>query len=210
MNIFVTTYFKLRYVRHTELVRLLKEDNLDVYFSEKITKGKLKQHYSERCNGHDGIEEMKSKTGKPKFLVSDCFQESNNRVKIGCWWCREKQGFQANGIPLEIIRNRETGENLISTYGYFCDDRCMYAFAYERAVFGARDYWMYKKACENAEMLHALKNTEEGCLTAANDWALLKFNGGTLEYDMWKDKKMSFEVLPNYNTSTVSFAYLQK
>jgi hypothetical protein len=209
MNIFVTTWIKLPGVKHNDMLKLFREGNLDKSFCTTVKRGNKKRSYTSRCSESNGIEEVKSRIGTAKFLVSDCFQASSETTKIPCWWCREKEGLKENGIPVEVGENSTSRAKQIEKYGFFCDDRCMYAFALERAVVGSQDYRLYKKACENIEMLHTLKSSTSGCLVPAEPWSLLKFNGGTMDYDMWKDESISFQQLPGYNIVTVSFRYLQ-
>jgi len=206
MDIFVTTWIKLPRIKHNEIMKILRENLGEKMLSKVIVKGNLKQHYRVRVGANEGMEEIRLKTGKTRFLASDCFATTK---PIPCWYCRERQGTKENGVPFRLGIDFQSNEKQIDRHGFFCGDRCMYAYILEKTVFGSSDYEMYVEARNNTEMIHTLKYPDRGCLIAANDWRLLKSNGGTLDYDMWNDEKIHFERLPGYEVNAISMSYIQ-
>lgn len=213
MNVFVSTWVKFPGVSHNQIVKILSE-NLDEGFCSKLKRNQntKRRPFNDYYDKDSNIGEIKTKTGQTKLLVSDCCTSDKTKQKIMCWYCREKPGAMGNGIPIHIEEIKEDFEieaGDIQRYGYFCDESCMYAFVEERCIPGSSQYQLYKRALFNAELLHKLTYPDRGCIRAANPWQLLKSNGGTLDYDMWKDETLSFQPLPGFILTRISTQYLQ-
>lgn len=212
MNIFVSSLIKLPEIRHTEIAKILTEKRADEIFALPLVRAKKtrRRAFQDYHDKDSHIEEIKSKNGQTKLLVSDCRSTGKEKQKILCWHCRVMPGLEENGMPIHIEEGREDG-SLVNECkrGYFCDESCMYAFAQERAIPGSKNYHMYKQACVNAELLHKLKYPEKGCIIPAQPWELLKANGGTLDYDMWKHESLGFQALPGFIHTRISIPYMQ-
>jgi hypothetical protein len=209
MNVFVSTWIKLPWIKHSEIAKIFKEGKFDESFCTTIVRSSSK-NYGNHCNSGAGVSQIKTKGSYAKFLVSDCFVKSGKDRKVPCWHCRERQGYQKNGTPFTVEYYPEFDSKKIEKYGYFCDNSCMYTFSRDRAYPGSPYYELYKDACDNAEALHALQYPGKGCLVPANPWELLIFNGGTLPYNMWKDPDLTFHPLPGYSNDKVTISYVQK
>lgn len=214
MNVFVSTWIKLPHVTHNKLLKIFQTNQVEEAFcktlkrNQKVRRRNFNHYYDKDSN----IEEVKTRSGQTKLLASDCRASGKDNQKVPCWHCREKEGFVENGMPLHIEETRGD-ENIplndIRRRGYFCDESCMYAFAEERSLPGLPNAMLYKKACLNASLLHKLNYPDKGCIRPAQRWELLKFNGGTLDYDVWKDETLSFQELPGFILTRVSVPYLQ-
>jgi hypothetical protein len=214
MNIFVSTLIKLPQIVHNDITKIFAADRVNESFCTDLKKDpKNKRRPFNNCyDGDSSVEEVRTKGGQLKILASDCRVATNANQKVNCWYCRARPGFEKNGLPVHIeeLKNEEDDQCNVGKWGYFCDDYCMYAFAKERCIPGAPYYQLYKNGMKNAEFLYKCKYPDKGCIEAAQSWELLKCNGGSLDYDMWKNECLEFQKLPGFNFTQVSNSYLQK
>jgi hypothetical protein len=200
-------------VTHNEIVKIFAEGKQNEPFSLPLKRNQnaKRRKFDNYYEKGSGIREVKTKLGNVKLLVSDSVQPST-QGKINCWHCREKRGKEEEGMPIRMEQLKTEEEDVIEVHlrGYFCDESCMYTFAKERLIPGSPEYDFYRQVLDNAEILHRLRYPDKGAIRPAKSWELLKTNGGSLDYDMWKDSSLSFRPLPGFSFSRVSLSHLQQ
>ena len=168
---------------------------------------------------NDSIFTIKDKGSRPLIVATDndrnyqIFTKSGGEIPKGgrCFYCLQDFTHEVVGIPIQYKRAPELGiDHIFWTVDTFCDEECMYAKFRENLQASKSSDPVVSQTESLIKLLYRLKFGHEAILRPADDFRLIKENGGSIPYSEYKNKKnVRYMPKPNILLIPAKRSYMQ-
>lgn len=147
---------------------------------------------------NEGVFSFRDKSGSETVIATTnaikhrAERETKQPPKGGrCHYCRLEFTHESVGVVLGKTDYHYEGQlrTVMFTDGTFDDFRCALAYIEDLPDHARR---FHPNMLTDTTMLYSLMHPKGPILQKANDWRLLKENGGSLDQDIWKDEQYRF------------------